>query len=1767
MYPRVFVTCLLTLSLTTSMVWGDAAEDLTAGKTAVAKGDYSNALPLLSAAVQGLPQSVEARLALAECHLQLGDVQNASAGFQAVLKLSKDHARAKQMVSALSASAKSFDEQLRAARTLLDAGLFNAARSAVSSASRLANTPMQHDQVKLVALEATLMISIDGAAIDALTLAQSSSDPATVNKAKVIAALSLVHQEQLIPRKVQEQLAGLGELDATWTGRANLAKALLAARTGGDPVAVSKQMAAITHMPVSATRRMLEGRAYLILLKVVSDRCTRGDATGALAIVWPMISSQAKVPTDADVLKDVKVGDGWLANPQNRDGYQSAVGMLNSIGAATRFPSTDPSGLGYWLASKVLAATPSPDSKTYEQALAISKVLESAKPNPDRKTGDVLSGYDEVQRDLLLWLASQPLSAQQQRTVVGSVLAQVDRYGKAGDLKTGLTRFLWTKAGDDKAGVEKLDSLLDSLPQGTAHFELLTGFASRFAKLGQEAFNKSRSAVLLKAVDELNASDSAALQLYGIAQTRYPNVAPSAASAIAVIDRYANAQKWKAAGSGYQLFYKGDGDASNWARINLFVRKANSLEDKLLFARRSLGAELSADIKQQLALIVMAVNNGDDVDARRAKSVADQLIVRYLQLHRPDFADAVVATLTGEKGAKSLTAWGLWTRAALVERRANTALADAAQVLEDRSKLALQAGHKTQLAILDQLIKEHTETGYAAQAVGQVRKLARGYGSYRAFDAATSILTSFLKTHPNLTVGEQVEYEIISIALSKAQYGFDKRDTQVPPTQLSAEYIAAIDALTKFLNDHPTSELAKQAEESIFTVGRIHGDAGAWNVTRDVLKRFNTAIPNFRSPAYLKFLEGMTFLGELDAKHGLSLLSPNPIEPAVMIGNETGFAVAGAFDDDRKDKDLIADSKPGDSGKKMDGNNFASRRPAPGTPVADPSAEAASQAPGQGQAGGGGFGGFTFQNQFKPGENSGPSNQSLAMIRQSQQRQFQRIAMLEKVAQVAGGRAPKEEAEGDALGDDGERAITLPGGRVLSESEMVRQDAAADKAYEILIELAKSDAAQDEAVSDQARGQIMWLFGFFEGQMRADRSVAYINRFLKDVPNDPDALALGYQALTDQLAWIQQQQPESADQSWIEQRHEQFETARTAVRNYIKANESQPTWANQARMLVVNSFLQEANVVQGVNPRRAGGLRVQATDALMGLSQSAPDHPQAAQFPNQLFEIASVLASQMQSEAAVTVLRKIAVKFPTHALATQSLLRIAQVFSQTDPLRAVQAYQEYLSKTDGDASVPTAIYTIADQLASQQRYLEALHVYRAFVDSFPTDPRAADALHSSGKIHQKNGVWSEALSAYDRVFEEYPTAKVVAQVKLDVATCRINLGEWLEARTVYEEFIAGNPKHAQVKMATERLDVLKQLDRFQDLLADNMIDRNKDDAQFQIGKTVLTQLQNPLKAVEEFRKVTVKFPNSDVADDAQLEIGKALIAMNRLEDGRAALLQVPIKYEGSSLADDALFLIGQSFEQNARDLAGVSQAAARQQSHQLQQNLAYSAFNDQVQMDERVLDGRRGQAKQSGDKQQLDLEDANKAWRLNTSAASNLFCQVAQADILTEAETAMQLANRQDRINDAYREAVMMYSRAATEYPLGDRTDSSLLRIASIFEGNLKDKSSAIETYQRVVKLFPGTPVAEDAAWKVSQFHVEEGSFADASDSLNSFIRNYPGSRRVSEAQFARAEVLEQLGKWNDAMDAYEIFRQKFPNHDKVKLASQQITWIKTYRK
>src|SRR5581483_6406552 len=113
--------------------------------------------------------------------------------------------------------------------------------------------------------------------------------------------------------------------------------------------------------------------------------------------------------------------------------------------------------------------------------------------------------------------------------------------------------------------------------------------------------------------------------------------------------------------------------------------------------------------------------------------------------------------------------------------------------------------------------------------------------------------------------------------------------------------------------------------------------------------------------------------------------------------------------------------------------------------------------------------------------------------------------------------------------------------------------------------------------------QIVWMFSFFEGQLRTDRTVALVKRFLTDRPNDPQKVNLAFRALQDQLVWAgQRQRTDRVNKKWLDARHELFEAARKDIGQFVKDFADKSDWVQQARLLAVDSFEREANLAAAV---------------------------------------------------------------------------------------------------------------------------------------------------------------------------------------------------------------------------------------------------------------------------------------------------------------------------------------------------------------------------------------------------------------------------------------------------------------------------------------------------------------------------------------------------------------------------------------------------------
>ncbi|MEX2140622.1 MAG: tetratricopeptide repeat protein [Pirellulales bacterium] len=1751
------------VALAPTALKADAAADLEKGRAALQAGKVEAALPLLTSAAQELPQSVEAQLALGECYLKLGEVDKALAQYRKVLALSPEHAAAKRIVDGLTGSGRNYTERMEVARAFAKIGAFKSAEPVLVRAIADAATEEERQSARRLLVEVRLWAGNLTPAFDEAVRLMNSQQHAEAGRAlAALALLGFPDSDLASVRRLLDELKSSVEADkeakADWRGWHNAAMFLLHFE---DTIEQSSKLAAdrLSAIPVSTYRATVINRLVAKTLAHASVVMGKGDADSALKFAWPLVAG-GEAPGEVEIGKPIELKGGWLDQTAAAAPHWIQVARtLAAIGKADFERHGAQAKLaGYWLAAEVIRQAPEAVNRPDQLIQLAAQLASLSRPQADRNPGTPLSAADSLQLVILKHAQALAVHDSERIAIVDLLIGQVGRYQQADDLEAGLTGLISIGADEPIKPGEKLNLVepFDSLPVGPAHQKLLSYLADRLVELGVRSFQEAAASLATNVNREVNRYDAAAINLYGQLAALYPNT--NAAAADAIIQRYAHAESWAAASDAATRFYAHlAGDAGRWAAIRLKLSQAQRVEDQALAAGRQIGKELSPLVKEALAeILTIVAKNPTKANRSAAIQLLEPLVNRYATLERFDLAEGAIAQLSDGEPATPLADWAAWMRIQLLDRQAGRALALATIQLDPRSQPALGEFHQQELEQLTQFVAKYPRSEFLAQAVERVVQIAQTYQNHRAFAVADKILSDFLNAHPKLAFAERIEYLIVQNTVAKATAAFhDRKDKTTPPAKLSEESEAALAALTAFLKKHLTGQFAAAAEQDLLNTVRTLGSVGAGPLAREVLERFSAAVPNVRSPAQWKLYRAATFLGELDRNYGMSLLNPLPPGRASTPGEEALVMAGGRRVDRLKsggggsaDDIKLAEVRAADAARQFDpagtpfGGGYDSARPGYGAIRAESALQNAA----------------TEFSATAPSSQPSTSDLALAQVRRAQQDHLTTIAMFER----------QDAREPIPRGD--RKDIALPSGPVLSVAEMKRQDEAADQAYAILIELAGSSDPAEANFAEHARTHIHWMFAFFEGQLRADRAVAMIRRYLNDRPTEPARVSLAFRILNDLLVYAAQRQPnDRINKQWLDERHERFEHARREIETFIKKYSDRRDWVQQAQILRIDSFGSESQLAAMISPVRAGGLLLQAAEAVTTLFVTAPDHPARDHLAERLWTLSERLVALGQQEQAIYVLSQIPMYFPTHARANQAVLRQAELYAQnlSNPLRAVETYQEYLGLAGDNENIRSQIFSIAQQLVGKQRYLEALHVFNAFVDSFPTDARAPQALLQIGQTHQANEAWNEAMQAYERILEEYQGVQITPQVKLAMAECHINLSQWRQARKLYKEYAQQYPSDGQAELARQRIEILKNLDRYQTLLADEEVQRNKDDAQFQIGVIVLEKLNNPVKAVAEFRKVVVNFPKSPQADDAQLEIGKALLSLNRLDEARTELLKVAENYPGSPLADDALYLVGQSYERQAQRLAAVTGEKAREEAFERGQRGAYQVFNEQVQAQERQFAARRDMLRREGKKEELDLDEAAQAFRLGNVNMETRSATARVAGIQAEAESALQVANRQDRINEANRLAVATYSRAANEYPLGDMTDDALLRMAQIYETELKDRAAAMETYQKVVKFFPGTPVAEDAAWKVAQFYEQEGNFKEAVDAYRQFIRNYPVSARVADAQFAMAEALEQLGRWVEAMDAYETFRQKFTTHPKVQLALDQINWIKAYRK
>ncbi len=1146
-----------------------------------------------------------------------------------------------------------------------------------------------------------------------------------------------------------------------------------------------------------------------------------------------------------------------------------------------------------------------------------------------------------------------------------------------------------------------------------------------------------------------------------------------------------------------------------------------------------------------------------DAFLKQVRPVWRQVVDHYntLEYH------ATAAEAIGVKADPPAPAAERYAQLALADHRYAEARRELGRLIRQyngRDKIALTATYKAALAAYRQFISQHGDSPLADTAVRTIFSIAQGFAAHEAHTTAAEVYREFAEFAAKVPTLAQAAPGAVSTAEraalahaaaldAHARKALAKeladRKEKVPPAKLRPEFTAALAAYQQFVKDRPGSVLVAEAIRKVMAVALEYAGVDAWDVAEGIFVSLQKAGLDLETPERIELCRGLCHLGKVMPDHARSVLKAL-VEGHGRTGRggKTALALAGPRGDARAKEPA---RKPGPTPRPV--------TPPPAGPAGSKDAKALLAD--LEKAEGGALGKLESRDEA--------DMLAMAAIRQQQITRARQVAMLREGMKYYA-RAPDKGKKTQQAQRRSQQAIAPA--PVLSPAELARQQKAFDAAYAIFQGIRKTYALRAAAV--QARGEVLVMVGHWRAVRQWKRAAALAGQYLQDNATDSQLPTLRLGIARDTLAWASEPvKAEGTKQEKLAEVTRRFAEARGVLAQIVREFTKDRSLVQQAQWDIAGSFLTQARVVDQFSPTLARGQYVRAARELRVVGETFHDHPRIAEIPQMLWNIAEELARRRYYDEAMIVWNDLTIHYFTHALAAQAATRIAQTYEQNlgRPLKAAETYVEInFARGGSDAAAQNAIYQIGVRLRGQKRWVEALHVLETFVDSFPRHAQAGQALTAIGQIHQTNEAWEDAIAAYQRVIEEYPTGNWIREAKWSIAECRINRSEWREAMAAYEAYLKAYAKDARTGEAKRRMGVAKDLARYQTLV-DEEGQRKAFDAQFQIARIVQEQLANPTKAITEYRKVAANWPKTHLADDALFQVGGIYLSMAETIKGREALLELAATYPESPLTDDALLKVGQSYEAEAVKLAGVTRGRVEEMSKVVAQREAYK----QVQAGRRRVLQDRDQVvarfRAEGQQGKADIAQARFAAQFMQYNLAKATVAAQAAEQQVEKLTAAQLADRQDKINAALRRAVEAYQKAS-KVALADKADQALLQMAKIYDEKLKDSEAAMRTWQEIVRQFSGTAVAEDASWRIAQYHERKRQWAEAIQAYQAFLRNYRRSTRAPAAQFAIAENHEHLGEWVKAMDAYANYVSNFPKGPMVQKAKDQIEWIKTYR-
>lgn len=274
------------------------------------------------------------------------------------------------------------------------------------------------------------------------------------------------------------------------------------------------------------------------------------------------------------------------------------------------------------------------------------------------------------------------------------------------------------------------------------------------------------------------------------------------------------------------------------------------------------------------------------------------------------------------------------------------------------------------------------------------------------------------------------------------------------------------------------------------------------------------------------------------------------------------------------------------------------------------------------------------------------------------------------------------------------------------------------------------------------------------------------------------------------------------------------------------------------------------------------------------------------------------------------------------------------------------------------------------------------------------------------------------------------------------------------------------------------------------------------------------------------------FPNSDLSPTILYQAGDLLFNKNMLSESRYFLKKLIIDFPNHRFAEEAykLLLNGYFLED---DYHSVEQLAVRIDKENRSKDLKQIAYQRKAEanfLNATVLKKESSHLQAAQEYRRVALETPD--YEL--------------------ADGALFEAGLEFRLAKAWDEALETFLMVANKYPKSEFADKAIYNAAVIRATELNDPAGSAALYERLVKEYPQTPLAQDALAQASHAYNQVNDWPASIRVNELYVAKFPTAEDANLYLFENAGHYLKLDQIDQANEIYRRFITRFPDDPRV---------------